>query len=119
LNPKKPSARKRKRLSKKQQEFISSLLFFVISILSISGLLTYLWVYNEISISERENAALERIRKDIAAENVELRSRIASLMRVDRITRIAKNELKMVSPVPETLVVFINTENIHSSYKEK
>ena len=109
MKPRKTSTRRR--LSKKQQEFISSLLFFIISILSISGLITYLWVYNEINIAERENVALEKIRKDNAVENVELRSGIAGLMRVDRITNIAKNKLKMVTPEPETLVVFINSES--------
>ena len=117
MKPRKTSTRRR--LSKKQQEFISSLLFFIISILSISGLITYLWVYNEINIAERENVALEKIRKDNAVENVELRSGIAGLMRVDRITNIAKNKLKMVTPEPETLVVFINSESTQRFSEKK
>ncbi|MEE9166497.1 MAG: hypothetical protein V3U24_03410 [Candidatus Neomarinimicrobiota bacterium] len=103
----KPLSR-RKRRSKKQREFINSLLFFVVSLLSISGLLTYLWVYNEINITERESSALEKIRTNLAAQNVDLRSQIAGLMRVDRITEIAESKLNMVTPEPETLVVFID-----------
>lgn len=98
----------KKRRSRKQQEFINSLLFFVISLLSICGLLTYLWVYNEINITARENSTLEKIRKSLIAENVEYRSQIARLARVDRITQIAERELNMVTPEPETLVVFID-----------
>ena len=108
MNRKKPYGRRRR--SKKQQEFINSLLFFVVSVLSIAGLLTYLWVYNEINVTARENAGLGRIRRSIATENVELRNEIARLTRIDRITEIAENDLKMVTPRPETLVVFINPE---------
>jgi len=109
----------KKRRSKKQREFINSLLFFVISLLSITGLLIYLWVYNEINITERENVALERIRKNASAENVELSSEIAGLIRVDRITKIAKDELKMVTPEPETLIVFINPEILTRTFEGK
>lgn len=114
---KKPVSRKRR--SKREREFINSLLFFVASILSIAGLLTYLWVYNEINITARENVALEKIRKNIVAENVDLRNDVAALVRVDRITEIAETELNMVTPEPETLVVFIEPGILdHGKVKE-
>lgn len=106
MTSKKPVQRTRK--SKRQQEFINSLLFFVVSILSISGLLTYLWVYNEINITTRENVALHRIRTNMIEENSELFSVLTRLKRVDRITRIAEKELSMVIPEPETLVVYLD-----------
>ncbi|MFQ6674142.1 MAG: hypothetical protein ACE5GH_05080 [Fidelibacterota bacterium] len=102
----------RRRRSKQQQEFINSLLFFITSILSIAGLLTYLWVYNEIGITARENDALQRIRGNVGEDNLQLRSEIAGLRRVDRITGIARSELNMVTPEPETLVVFVNPDRV-------
>ena len=39
---------KRKRRSKKSTEFLQTLLFFITTMLSISGLIVYLWVYTEI-----------------------------------------------------------------------
>lgn len=106
---------RRKRKSKRQQEFINSLLFFVVSILSISGLLTYLWVYNEINITTRENVALDRIRANMIDENSELFSQLTRLKRVDRITRIAEKELSMVTPEPETLVVYLDDAHLYDS----
>ncbi|MFQ6675429.1 MAG: hypothetical protein ACE5LH_03680 [Fidelibacterota bacterium] len=89
---------------------MNSLLFFAVSLLSISGLLTYLWVYNEINITVKEIDALGRIRETVAAKNIQLTSEIAALKRVDRITRIAEDELHMVTPEPETLVVFFGSD---------
>ncbi|MFQ6617016.1 MAG: hypothetical protein ACE5HZ_09710, partial [Fidelibacterota bacterium] len=83
---------------------------FVVSLLSISGLLVYLWVYNEINITARGIDALQRIQQNAEAENIQLHSEIAALKRVDRITRIAEDELHMVTPEPETLVVFFESE---------
>ncbi|MDP6457026.1 MAG: hypothetical protein QF613_00170 [Candidatus Marinimicrobia bacterium] len=111
MTRKKPVQRKRK--SKRQQEFINSLLFFVVSILSISGLLTYLWVYNEINITTRENVALRKIKVNMIEENGELFSQITRLKRIDRITRIAEDELSMVTPEPETLVVYLDDSHLY------
>lgn len=99
-----------KRRSRQKQEFVNSLLFFVVSLLSISGLLTYLWVYNEINITVRDTDALETIQENVEAENVQFYSEIAALKRVDRITRIAEDELHMVTPEPESLVVFFGSD---------
>jgi len=106
----KKTKRKASRRTKKRREFISSLLFFTITLLSISGLLTYLWVFNEINLTSMENNMLRKITLKIETENKNINSKIASLERIDRITNIAKNELKMVTPEPETLAVML--ENI-------
>ena len=42
------ATKKRKRQSKKNREFFQTLLFFSTTILSIAGLIFYLWVYTEI-----------------------------------------------------------------------
>ena len=106
----KKTKRKASRRTKKRREFISSLLFFTITLLSISGLLTYLWVYNEINLTIMENNMLRKITVKIETENKNINSKITSLERIDRITNIAKNELKMVTPEPESLAVML--ENI-------
>ncbi|MCH8068306.1 MAG: cell division protein FtsL [Candidatus Marinimicrobia bacterium] len=108
---------KRNRKSKKQQEFINSLLFFVVTLLSISSLLTYLWVYNEVNITDREISGLKRIQENIAVENREIRSEIGRLSRIDRITEIARKELQMVTPEPESLVVFVDKEILRRRIK--
>ena len=104
---KKRTKRKPGKRTKKRREFISSLLFFTITLLSISGLLTYLWVYNEINLTIMENNMLRKIAIKIETENKGFNSEIASLERIDRITNIAQNELKMVTPEPETLAVVL------------
>ncbi|MCH7731844.1 MAG: cell division protein FtsL [Candidatus Marinimicrobia bacterium] len=108
---------KRNRKSKKQQEFINSLLFFVVTLLSISSLLTYLWVYNEVNITDREISGLKSIQENIAVENREIRSEIGRLSRIDRITEIARKELQMVTPEPESLVVFVDKEILRRRIK--
>jgi hypothetical protein len=40
-----------------------------------------------------------------------MEARIARLMRADRITAIAEKDLKLVTPEPESLVVFTETES--------
>ena len=104
---KKKKKRKTARWTKKQREFISSLLFFAITLLSISGLLTYLWVHNEINLTIMENNMLRKIAVKIETENKNIDSEIGFLERIDRITNIAQNELKMVTPEPETLAVVL------------
>ena len=104
---KKKKKRKTARWTKKQREFISSLLFFTITLLSISGLLTYLWVHNEINLTIMENNMLRKIAVKIETENKNIDSEIGFLERIDRITNIAQNELKMVTPEPETLAVVL------------
>ncbi len=115
---KKTKTIKRTRRSKRKQEFINSILFFLITVFSISGILTYLWVYNEINITSRENEALKRIRDNIIEENRVLHNDIAGLNRIDRISQIVKKELQMVSPAPESLVVFVDPELLKDFNKQ-
>ncbi|MBV54910.1 MAG: cell division protein FtsL [Candidatus Marinimicrobia bacterium] len=103
--------RKRKRKTRKnQQDFINSLLFFVISVLFISGFLTYLWIYNEINLTVRDIVKLEQIHENLLTENRELDNTNAALSRSDRIASVARDKLGMISPEPETLVVYVNPD---------
>ena len=60
--------RKKNRLSKKQREIFQTLIFFGITILSIVGLITYLWVYTEIDGTlvaiEIQNSTVNQLTND-------------------------------------------------------
>lgn len=98
----------RRRNSKRKKEFIQTVTFFFISIFSITGLLVYLWVYNEINLSIRDVSALEKIEAGLVNDNKLLTNDIARLERIDRITGIARNELGMVTAAPETIIVYVD-----------
>ena len=61
--------RKKNRLSKKQREIFQTLIFFGITIFSIVGLITYLWVYTEIDGTlvaiEIQNSTVNQLSNDM------------------------------------------------------
>lgn len=103
---------KRRKPSRKQKEFINSILFLAISLMSVTSLLIYLWVYNEIILTEKGNTGLRQTKSALVEDNQRLSADIARLMRVDRITAIAERDLELITPVPESLVVFIDAQSI-------
>ena len=111
--------KRRRRTSRKQKEFISSILFLAVSLLSVTGLLIYLWVYNEIILTEKGNVGLRKTKEALLEDNNRLEGNIARLMRADRITSLAEKELSLVTPVPETLVVFIEPRDFSDRGGEK
>ena len=102
---------KRKRISKKTQNLFQSIIFFGSTILVISCLITYLWVYTEIDETllfiEIQTSTVRELKNEI----YELKNSIESLNRADAIAKRAKKELKMVFTDPETLNVFLNLRN--------
>ena len=102
---------KRKRMSKKTQNLFQSIIFFGTTILVISCLITYLWVYTEIDETllfiEIQTSTVRELKNEI----YELKNSIESLNRADAIAKRAKKELKMVFTDPETLNVFLNLSN--------
>ena len=102
---------KRKRISKKTQNLFQSIIFFGSTILVISCLITYLWVYTEVDETllfiEIQTATIRELKNEI----YELKNSIESLNRADAIAKRAKKELKMVFTDPETLNVFLNLSN--------
>ena len=98
----------RRRTSKRKKEFIQTVTFFFISIFSITGLLVYLWVYNEINLTIRDVSALEKVAAGLVNDNKLLTNSIARLERIDRITSIARDELGMVAATPESIVVYLD-----------
>jgi len=102
---------KRKRMSKRTQNLFQSIIFFGSTILVISCLITYLWVYTEIDETllfiEIQTSTIRELKNEI----YELKNSIESLNRADAIAKRAKKELKMVFTDPETLNVFLNLKN--------
>ena len=102
---------KRKRMSKRTQNLFQSIIFFGSTILIISSLITYLWVYTEIDETllfiEIQTSTVRELKNEI----YELKNSIESLNRADAIAKRAKKELKMVFTDPETLNVFLNLKN--------
>ena len=102
---------KRKRMSKKTQNLFQSIIFFGSTILVISCLITYLWVYTEndetLLFIEIQTSTVRELKNEI----YELKNSIESLNRADAIAKRAKKELKMVFTDPETLNVFLNLSN--------
>ena len=106
---------KRKRMSKKSQNLFQSIIFFGSTIVVISCLIIYLWVYTEIDETllfiEIQTSTVRELKNEI----YELKNSIESLNRADAIAKRAKEELKMVFTDPETLNVFLNL-NDHSMF---
>ena len=102
-------------MSKKTQNLFQSIIFFGSTILVISCLITYLWIYTEIDetllLIEIQTSTVQELENEI----YELKNSIESLNRADAIAKRAKKELKMVFTDPETLNVFLNLNN-HSVF---
>ena len=103
---------KRKRRSKKSSEFIQTLLFFITTMLSISGLIIYLWVYTEIDETMLAIEVQNQVTKELDNSLKELKMEVINLSRSDRISSVARNELNMVPAEPETLMIFINKDQV-------
>ena len=98
----------KRRISKKTKNIIHSLFFFTSTILLISCLIIYLWVYTEIDETilsiEIQNSTAEELQNTIG----KLKSDIESLSRPDVIAKRAGKELNMVFTQPETLLIAVN-----------
>ena len=104
---------KSKRMSKKNQNLLQSVIFFGSTILVISCLIIYLWVYTEIDETllfiEIQTSTVRQLENEI----YEIKNSIESLNRADAIAKRAKKELKMVFTDPETLNVFLNLNELN------
>lgn len=103
---------KRRRRSKKRNEFLQTLLFFLTTILSISGLIIYLWVYTEINETLLAIEVQSQVSKELENSVKELKMDVSNLSRSDRISNVARVELKMVPAQPETLMIFISNDKL-------
>ena len=103
---------KKRRRSRKNQEYLQSFLFFLSSILSIVGLLVYLWVYTEIDETVIGIETQKQVALELQNSIDELEIEISQLSRGDRISRVARTELKMVPAKPETVMIYIDRSDI-------
>ena len=105
----------KKRRSRKNQEYLQSFLFFLTSILSIAGLLVYLWVYTEIDETVINIETQKQVAFELKNSIDELEIEISQLSRGDRISRLARSELQMVPAKPETIMIYIDQNDIAQS----
>ncbi len=99
----------------KSDDLFFTLSFMVVMALMIGLFLGYLWMHNTVTTTIKENVALQQFEQKLTNKNKELRSEISQLSRGDRITTIAREKLGMVSPEPESLVVFVPNNLIANS----
>jgi len=99
--------RKSRRRSKANREFFQTLLFFSTAILSITGLIAYLWVYTEVDENMLGIEIQTQVVKELGNTVQELKTDIANLSSSARISSFARNELNMIPAEPETLMIYI------------
>ena len=99
--------RKRNRRSKANREFFQTFLFFSTTILSIAGLIAYLWVYTEVDENMLGIEIQTQVVKELQNTVQELKMDIANLSSSARISSFARNELNMIPAEPETLTIYI------------
>lgn len=105
---------KRKRMSKRTRDIVQSLIFFGSTILFISCLIIYLWVYTEIDETLLAIEIQNSTAKELQNEINELQSEIESLSRPDVIAKKAREELNMVFTQPESLQIAIDPSTSNS-----
>ena len=101
-----------KRSTRKQKEFIQTLSFFAITIASIVGLIAYLWVYTEIDETVINIETQKQVSKELKNSLNELEIEISRLSRGDRISNFARKELGMIPAKPETIMIYIDQEDL-------
>ena len=80
--------------------------------LSISGLIVYLWVYTEIDETMLAIEVQNQVTKELDNSLKELKMEVSNLSRSDRISSVARKKLNMVPAEPETLMIFINENQL-------
>lgn len=91
-------------------DFFFTFSFVIITSVVIGLFVGYLWIHNAVTSTIKENMALRHMETQLENRNKELQSEISQLSRGDRIKRIARDELQMVTPEPESLVIFMESE---------
>ncbi|MEC7871548.1 MAG: hypothetical protein VX547_00530 [Candidatus Neomarinimicrobiota bacterium] len=102
----------KKRRSRKNNDLIQTVIFFSSSILSIAGLIMYLWIYTEIDQTVINIETQKQVSKELRNSLSELEIEISRLSRGDRISRVARTELDMVPAKPETIMIYIDQEDL-------
>lgn len=101
-------ARSRKRISRKRKNTIILIGLFLTL---IGFMIFYVWIFNHTNMLYKEIETLSRQEAGLATQNRILTVQLEKLSRADRIQKIAKTQLNMVTPAPETLAVVIRDIN--------
>ena len=102
----------KKRRSRKNNDLIQTVIFFSSSILSIAGLIMYLWIYTEIDQTVINIETQKEVSRELKNSLNEIEIEISRLSRGDRISRVARTELDMVPAKPETIMIYIDQEDL-------
>ena len=89
------------------QSGMSLVHFFFWIIFLVSSAIAYLWAYNQTDVVALELVETQALIKEIENTNRDLQTAIDQLSQIDRITRIARQELNMVTPAAESLFVYL------------
>ncbi len=81
--------------------------FFFWTIFLVSAAIGYLWVYNQNDLLATGLEVNRQLILELENNNRELQLNIDKLSQVDRITQIARNDLGMVVPLAESLIVYL------------
>lgn len=81
--------------------------FFFWTTFLVSAAITYLWVYNQTDVVALQLVEAQGLIEELENTNRDLQVAIDELSQIDRITRIARNELGMVMPAAESLFVYL------------
>ena len=81
--------------------------FFFWTFFLVSSAIAYLWIYNQTDVVAARLAETRQTLAVLENENRELQASIDNLARMERITRIARNQLQMHVPAAESLIVYL------------
>lgn len=86
---------------------LSLISFFFWTFFLVSAAIAYLWIYNQTDVVAAARVENEALFQDLENSNRELQASIDYLARIDRITRIARDDLNMYVPPAESLIVYV------------
>ncbi len=82
-------------------------LFFFWTIFLVSTAIAYLWFYNQNDVLSARLAETRKLVLETENTNRELQVTIDRLSSIERVTKIARNQLSMYVPPAETLIVYV------------
>lgn len=100
---------------RKQRQFIRSIIPFIVVVVAISGLITYLWIYSEVDETLKELEVQQSAVVELNDEISNLKDNIEYLLRVDILTSRAKNDLRMVFTAPETIAIYVDKSTFNEN----
>ena len=74
----------------------------------VSSAIIYLWVYNQTDVANVQIVETNDLIQELEHTNRVLQANIDNLSQIDRITRIARSQLRMHIPPAESLIVYVS-----------